>query len=142
MFSSSVSMAKSLFAVSESARTITRDSLDGTLIKSFTPTGVGRLEDIVVHNGIIYVADHDSSLVRSYQMDGTPLSTFGNGLASPHQLAFDASGTLFVASDGTGRIEKYSASGTHLGTFATGTDLDTAISQNQATNTAHLCPPA
>lgn len=125
--------AQSIFAVTETTQYVFQYALDGTLLHSFQAVGSGRIENIKIANGDIYLADHDHSAVHIYDMTGTHLTDITSHIATPYGLVFDKSGNMYVGND-SGKIEKYNASGTWIGTFASGLAAPFAMTFDSAGN--------
>ena len=104
--------------------TIHRANLDGSSAETFV-SGLDRVRDVEILNGMIYWTDRDTRLVQRQQLDSTLRETlYGpSGLVLPHGLAVDpSSGFLYVADadggqvyrgklDGTGSLEPIGSTG-------------------------------
>ena len=85
---------------------IHRANLDGSATETFI-SGLDRVRDMEILNGMIYWTDRDTRLIQRQNLDGTLRETlYGpSGLVLPHGLALDPfSGFLYVADADGGQV--------------------------------------
>ncbi|MGC4046629.1 MAG: PEP-CTERM sorting domain-containing protein [Armatimonas sp.] len=81
------------------------DGSGGTIFAS----GLSSPDHMTIHNGLLYVANFGNRAISSFQLDGTPVSSFDTGIDNPVGLDFDSTGRLYVTGFGSGTILRYSA---------------------------------
>ena len=100
-------------------------SSDGKPLFAFVSPKVdhGRLYDIVVGDGVVYISDYTNDTVYSFTPEGKYLGRIGSsGLKEgqfygPTSLALDKDGNLYVIDSGNMRVQKFSGDGRLLMSF-------------------------
>lgn len=100
-------------------------SSEGAPLLSFASPKVnhGRLYDIAVGEGVVYISDYTNDTVYRYTPDGKYLNKLGSsGLSEgqfygPTSLALDRAGNLYVIDSGNMRVQKFSSEGRLLMSF-------------------------
>lgn len=76
-------------------------------------------------NGILYVVDHDNSVIRRYDNNLSPLSNWVTTSGKPTSIQFSPEGFVLVTNAGTGdSVQKFSMNGTLLQTIGNSSQLD------------------
>jgi hypothetical protein len=81
--------------------------------------------DIIVRDGVLYLAENSVHRVVRYNRDGAVLGKWGQrsrtdlegfgACCNPMNLCFGTDGVLYTAESGLGRVKRYTAEGKYLG---------------------------
>lgn len=118
VYGNGIDIADGIAYVAESdGHVMVRDLSTGTVTRWGTPgTGagqLGRLEDIAVHDGRVYVTDPTNRVVHVFTTAGVHVSDFGGGdvgVGQPRAVAVAPDGTVYVAGDWR-RVYKFPVGG-------------------------------
>ena len=96
---------------------------DGTYLGHFITTTYGDGNNVIIGpDGMFYLSNFDSGVVRRFTPEGVDQGVVASGLSAGQGTAINSSGELFVAERGQygnhlHRIHKFDSSGMDLGTF-------------------------